>query len=112
MAGTNEQFTEAFLKYVYAPIKEIYITQMSKTTFKSAIKTCFRNTISNTIDMSPDEYQRFLDTCKNYSILSSFQNLYLLPTTIKYIHVMLIVTTIILALILISLIIMFIYFYK
>ena len=86
--ATNEQYIDNLLKQTYSTLKPILINEK----FHKAINDCVNDTIEN----NDKDLEKFVSECKNYSFITFFKDLYLIPKNIDYVASYLVVVLILL----------------
>ena len=96
-AGTHDQYINNLLKQTYSTIQPILIDER----FQDAIKTCIDHSIKN----NEKDLENLVKECKNYSFITFFKDLYLLPKNVDYFSIYLIAILILLIIIVFILVI-------
>jgi len=86
--ATNEQYIDNLLKQTYNRLEPILINK----DFHQAIYDCVNNTIEN----NDKDLEKLVSECKDYSFITFFKDLYLIPKNIDYVASYLIVVLILL----------------
>jgi len=90
-AGTNEQYIDNLLKQTYSTLEPILINPK----FQDAIKGC----VIDSIEKNSTDIENLVKECKNYSFITFFKDLYLLPKNIDFVSSYLVVILILLIII-------------
>ena len=75
--ATNEQYFDNLLKQTYSTLRPILINKK----FNEAIIKCVNNTIEN----NDKDLEKLVSECKDYSFITFFKDLYLIPKNIDYV---------------------------
>ena len=94
--ATNEQVIDNVLKETYSKLRPILINER----FNNTIDECVKNSLK---DNTETDLKNLLDSCSNYSFISFFKDLYLLPKNIDFLSVYLLAILILLCFIIIIL---------
>lgn len=90
-AGTNEQYIDNLLNQTYNTLKPILLDK----DFHKAINTCVENSMQN----NEKDLEDLVKECKDYSFITFFKDLYLLPKNIDNVSSYLVVILILLVII-------------
>ena len=95
--ATNEQYIDNLLKQTYSTLQPILVDER----FQSAINRCINNSIQN----NEKDLENLVKVCQNYSFITFFKDLYLLPKNVDYLSIYLIAILILLIIIIFILVI-------
>ena len=86
--ATNEQYIDNLLKQTYSTLEPILVNKK----FHEAINACVNNSINN----NDKDLEELVKGCNNYSFITFFKDLYLLPKNIDYVSSYLVVVLLLL----------------
>ena len=95
--ATNEQYINNLLKQTYSTLQPILLDE----NFQNAINTCVEKSIEN----NNEDIEDLVKECENYSFITFFKDLYILPKNINYLSTYLLSIFILLVIIIFILII-------